>query len=151
MIPIRRTGLSSFPISIAFPGRRRLEGAVSNASTRTLRRSLTQTQQQTVASKPGSPPFTPYPLPQYFEPAPAPLKIEKQKPDSLQAFGQRRMDASFYMRELPASAGLILYDSPEGKKIFKQALEEGGLEAFFPLSQQFLTQEEPACEYRLLV
>lgn len=55
------------------------------------------------------------------------------------------MDSSFYMREL--STGLIPYDSPEGKKIFKQALEEGGLEAFFPLSQQFLTQEEPACEF----
>ncbi|KAF8454562.1 Phytochelatin synthase, partial [Terfezia claveryi] len=54
------------------------------------------------------------------------------------------MDGSFYMRELPATASLIPYDSTEGKKIFKQALDEGGLEAFFPLSQQFLTQEEPA-------
>ncbi|KAI5791644.1 Phytochelatin synthase-domain-containing protein [Peziza echinospora] len=54
------------------------------------------------------------------------------------------MDNSFYMRELPASADLIPYDSVEGKKIFRNALEEGGLEAFFPLSQQFLTQEEPA-------
>ena len=51
---------------------------------------------------------------------------------------------SFYMRNLPTSADIIAYDSPEGKRIFKQALDEGGLEAFFPLSQQFLTQEEPA-------
>ena len=52
---------------------------------------------------------------------------------------------SVYMRELPVSADLILYDSPGGKAVFRSALEEGGLEAFFPLSQQFLTQEEPAC------
>ncbi|KAF8460252.1 Phytochelatin synthase-domain-containing protein [Kalaharituber pfeilii] len=54
------------------------------------------------------------------------------------------MDQSFYMRVLPASVDLIPYDSKEGKQIFKDALDEGGLEAFFPLSQQFLTQEEPA-------
>ena len=59
---------------------------------------------------------------------------------------QKGMGASFYMRELPTSVGLIPYDSAEGKFIFKHALSEGGLEAFFPLSQQFLTQEEPACE-----
>ena len=59
---------------------------------------------------------------------------------------QQGMSASFYMRELPTSVGLIPYDSAEGKFIFKHALSEGGLEAFFPLSQQFLTQEEPACE-----
>lgn len=46
--------------------------------------------------------------------------------------------ASFYMRELPKEH-LIGYDTVEGKQLFKQALLEGGLEAFFPLSQQFLT------------
>jgi len=45
---------------------------------------------------------------------------------------------SFYMRELPKDK-LVGYDTPEGKKLFKAALLEGGLEAFFPLSQQFLT------------
>lgn len=52
--------------------------------------------------------------------------------------------SSFYMRELPKDV-LVGYETPEGKALFKQALEEGGLEAFFPLSQQFLTQNEPAC------
>lgn len=49
---------------------------------------------------------------------------------------------SFYMRELPKDH-LIGYDTVEGKRLFKQALLEGGLEAFFPLSQQFLTVSSP--------
>ncbi|RPA98500.1 Phytochelatin-domain-containing protein [Choiromyces venosus 120613-1] len=47
------------------------------------------------------------------------------------------------MRELPKEH-LIGYDTPQGKRLFAKALAEGGLEAFFPLSQQFLTQNEPA-------
>lgn len=42
------------------------------------------------------------------------------------------------MRELPKEH-LVGYDTVEGKRLFKQALLDGGLEAFFPLSQQFLT------------
>jgi hypothetical protein len=45
---------------------------------------------------------------------------------------------SFYMRELPTEK-LVGYETPQGKELFKAALNEGGLEAFFPLSQQFLT------------
>lgn len=75
-------------------------------------------------------------------PPPAPTPAPAPVPSS----HQESMSASFYMRELPTSVGLIPYDSAEGKFIFKHALSEGGLEAFFPLSQQFLTQEEPACE-----
>jgi len=45
---------------------------------------------------------------------------------------------SLYMRELPKDK-LVGYDTPEGKELFKGALLGGGLEAFFPLSQQFLT------------
>ena len=80
-------------------------------------------------------------VPQESQSSPPPQNIKQLHTGLL----QRRMDGSFYMRELPSSASLIPYDSAEGKKIFKQALDEGGLEAFFPLSQQFLTQEEPAC------
>jgi glutathione gamma-glutamylcysteinyltransferase len=50
----------------------------------------------------------------------------------------RTADASFYMRTLPTNL-LIGYETKEGKQLFKKALSEGGLEAFFPLSQQFLT------------
>jgi len=91
-------------------------------------------------------PFTSYPLPEALPPPPPPPP-PPQKIETSQTGLQRRMDGSFYMRELPSSASLIPYDSPEGKKVFKQALDEGGLEAFFPLSQQFLTQEEPACTF----
>ncbi|RPA86165.1 Phytochelatin-domain-containing protein [Ascobolus immersus RN42] len=55
----------------------------------------------------------------------------------------RIADASFYMRTLPTNL-LVGYETKEGKQLFRKALDEGGLEAFFPLSQQFLTQEEPA-------
>lgn len=46
------------------------------------------------------------------------------------------------MRELPKDK-LVGYDTCEGKELFKAALLEGGLEAFFPLSQQFLTVSPP--------
>lgn len=52
------------------------------------------------------------------------------------------------MRELPKE-NLIGYDTVEGKRLFKQALLEGGLESFFPLSQQFLTASSP--EYQLIM
>ncbi|BFZ61541.1 hypothetical protein YB2330_002608 [Saitoella coloradoensis] len=50
--------------------------------------------------------------------------------------------SSFYKRSLPASC--IPFDSPDGKKFFANALAEGTMESYFPLAQQFLTQNEPA-------
>ena len=47
------------------------------------------------------------------------------------------------MRDLPKDK-LVGYDTHEGKELFKAALLEGGLEAFFPLSQQFLTVGRPS-------
>lgn len=49
---------------------------------------------------------------------------------------------SFYKRPLPASC--IAFDSPEGKKLFGQAMMEGNLEGYFALANSFLTQNEPA-------
>ena len=49
---------------------------------------------------------------------------------------------SFHKRVLPES--LIALSSPSGRKIFKEALDSGGLECFFPLSEQFVTQSEPS-------
>lgn len=49
---------------------------------------------------------------------------------------------SFHMRELPKN--LISLSSPEGKRLFREALLAGDMECFFPLSEQFLTQSEPA-------
>ncbi|KAI5481032.1 glutathione gamma-glutamylcysteinyltransferase [Pseudohyphozyma bogoriensis] len=54
----------------------------------------------------------------------------------------RPKSPSFYKRPLPSSC--VPYASAEGKRLFRQALEEGNLEAYFPLSSQFITQNEPA-------
>ncbi|KAM0746898.1 Phytochelatin-domain-containing protein [Meredithblackwellia eburnea MCA 4105] len=49
---------------------------------------------------------------------------------------------SFYKRKLPQSC--TAYASPQGKQLFKTALLEGNLEGYFPLSSQYITQNEPA-------
>ena len=48
----------------------------------------------------------------------------------------------FHRRELPAPA--IGLSTTEGKKLFRQALAEGGAEIFFRVSEAFRTQDEPA-------
>jgi hypothetical protein len=45
---------------------------------------------------------------------------------------------SFHKRPLPNS--LIPFASKEGKEVFTEALIEGTMECFFPLSEQFVTQ-----------
>lgn len=52
------------------------------------------------------------------------------------------LSGSFHKRSLPSS--LIAFSSPQGKRIFREALEQGGMNAYFALSEQFLTQSEPA-------
>lgn len=49
---------------------------------------------------------------------------------------------SFHKRQLPPS--LIALSSPAGKKLFKEALASGGMESYFALSEQFVTQSEPS-------
>lgn len=51
------------------------------------------------------------------------------------------MDQTFYMRTLPQDA--IAFSSAEGRKLFSEALEAGGLNGYFSLSEQFHTQSEP--------
>ncbi|CAG2205413.1 E2.3.2.15 [Mytilus edulis] len=48
----------------------------------------------------------------------------------------------FYRRKLPDSC--IPFSSPEGKKIFQEALLFGHMECYFKLAAQFRTQDEPA-------
>jgi phytochelatin synthase len=50
--------------------------------------------------------------------------------------------ASFYRRPLPAT--LLALDSPEGRRLFAEALAAGHLESYFPLAEQFQTQAEPS-------
>jgi glutathione gamma-glutamylcysteinyltransferase len=52
------------------------------------------------------------------------------------------MDTTLYRRPLPADA--IAFSSPDGRKVFAEALEEGGLDGYFPLAEQFHTQSDPA-------
>jgi glutathione gamma-glutamylcysteinyltransferase len=49
---------------------------------------------------------------------------------------------SWYRRPLPDS--LIPFASPRGRAVFREALEAGTLESFFPLIEQFHTQADPA-------
>lgn len=49
---------------------------------------------------------------------------------------------TFYQRELPTT--LVRFASPEGKKLFREAMDDGNAEGFFPLTGNFTTQSEPA-------
>ncbi|TFJ83896.1 hypothetical protein NSK_004993 [Nannochloropsis salina CCMP1776] len=50
---------------------------------------------------------------------------------------------SFYRRQLPTSH-CVPFNSSEGRRLFQEALMQGGLESYFPLSEQFKTQDDPA-------
>ena len=49
---------------------------------------------------------------------------------------------SFHKRPLPES--LISLSSKNGKEIFREALASGGMESYFSLAEQFVTQSEPS-------
>ncbi|OBZ90008.1 Glutathione gamma-glutamylcysteinyltransferase [Choanephora cucurbitarum] len=49
---------------------------------------------------------------------------------------------TFYQRELPTD--LIRFASPEGKRLFREAMDDGHAEGFFPLTGNFTPQSEPA-------
>lgn len=49
---------------------------------------------------------------------------------------------TLYRRPLPADA--IAFASSEGRRVFAEALAAGGLDAYFPLAEQFHTQADPA-------
>ncbi len=58
------------------------------------------------------------------------------------ASGAVDLATSLYRRPLPAPS--IAFSSPEGRRVFQEALEAGTLEAFFPLIEQFHTQADPS-------
>jgi hypothetical protein len=52
---------------------------------------------------------------------------------------------SFYKRILPNTPSLLAFSSEEGKLLFRETLTTSeAANAFFPLSEQFVTQSEPA-------
>ncbi|CAD8174106.1 unnamed protein product [Paramecium pentaurelia] len=46
-----------------------------------------------------------------------------------------------YMRQMPSN--LIAFSSKEGKRLFKEALDQNTMECYFPLAEQFITQLHP--------
>jgi glutathione gamma-glutamylcysteinyltransferase len=52
------------------------------------------------------------------------------------------MAQTLYRRPLPTDT--IAFSSPEGRKVFAEALASGGLNGYFPLAEQFHTQSDPA-------
>ena len=55
---------------------------------------------------------------------------------------RKSTQTSFHKRPLPDS--LIALSSNDGKKLFREALDLGHMESYFPLSEQFITQSEPS-------
>ncbi|KAJ2707639.1 hypothetical protein FB645_000616 [Coemansia sp. IMI 203386] len=51
-------------------------------------------------------------------------------------------EKTFYRRELPE--GLVSFTSPQGRKLFKESLNEGYAEGYFNLAGNFTVQSEPA-------
>jgi len=56
---------------------------------------------------------------------------------------QTAQSRTFYKRDLP-SPPAIAFSSAQGKELFTEALADGNMEGFFPLIEQFSTQDEPA-------
>jgi len=76
------------------------------------------------AAEPSSPPLTPTPE----------VIVHNSAKSAIQ---------SFYRRQLPTSH-CVPFSSTEGRRMFQEALAQGGLESYFPLSEQFKTQDDPA-------
>ena len=49
---------------------------------------------------------------------------------------------SFYKRPLPSH--LVPFSSPDGRRLFQEALRANGMESYWTLAEQFHTQSEPA-------
>src|ERR1043165_4333981 len=52
------------------------------------------------------------------------------------------MGETLYRRPLPGHA--TAFSSPEGRRVFAEALAAGGLNGYFPLAEQFHTQSDPS-------
>src|SRR5687768_4068154 len=52
------------------------------------------------------------------------------------------MADTLYRRPLPAET--VAFASPEGRRLFREALADDGLDGYFPLAEQFHTQADPA-------
>mmetsp|Transcript_15882 Transcript_15882/g.23920 ORF Transcript_15882/g.23920 Transcript_15882/m.23920 type:complete len:259 (+) Transcript_15882:121-897(+) len=63
---------------------------------------------------------------------------------------RRTNSTTFHRRQLPST--LIALSSKEGRFMFKKSLDDGDMECYFPLAEQFVTQSEPSyCSLSSLV
>ncbi|EFA82733.1 hypothetical protein PPL_04428 [Heterostelium album PN500] len=60
----------------------------------------------------------------------------------IQQIKEKKLKPSFYQRPLPAH--LIAFSSEEGRKLFRESLQDGHMEGYFSLAEQFVSQSEPA-------
>jgi len=81
-------------------------------------------------------PAPPSPPPQQYQPQAAPAQYSPPP----QPPGVRR---TFYRRVLPTPPATA-FSSPEGRRLFAEALADGTMAGFFPLVEQYSTQDEPA-------
>ena len=63
-------------------------------------------------------------------------------PAIIQTDGIPQPKSTFHKRVLPDT--LVALSSKPGKQIFREALTTGGMESFFSLAEQFVTQSEPS-------
>ncbi|GBF98758.1 glutathione gamma-glutamylcysteinyltransferase [Raphidocelis subcapitata] len=90
------------------------------------------------AARPAAPQL-PQPQPQ---PQPQPLD-ESQMQHMRAPSPPPGVKKTFYKRKLPCPPA-IEFSSPEGRQVFKEALEAGTMTGFFKLIEQLSTQDEPA-------
>ncbi len=60
-----------------------------------------------------------------------------------------QLPQTFYKKPLPNF--LIPFSSEDGKALFKDALVNGKMESYWTLAEQFNTQSEPACQFKLVL
>lgn len=56
-----------------------------------------------------------------------------------------RYVSSFFRRKLPEN--LISLSSPQGRRLFREAMDSGHTENFFDLVGNFASQTEPTCKF----
>ena len=70
------------------------------------------------------------------------LNSKRFQPSSSSSSNTPLTKPTFHKRPLPPN--LIALSSREGKLLFREAMSLGGMESFFVLSEQFITQSDPA-------
>jgi hypothetical protein len=71
------------------------------------------------------------------------MKLFKQLKRNYSTIKPLTLKGSLYRRTLPEN--LIPFSSKKGRELFLHSMTNGEMEQFFPLIEQFHTQNEPAC------